>query len=158
MTFFLFSITALNCCELLLTTGQAWHVIGLMDTDTASLCDLEPLMADLSGGLSASINLKPVLQQIQDRIDSKSAINKSIYKEQLRESDNAAPVSRMPLQKKASIGFERASFPEYREIQSLASKLEGMVDLERVVVVVGFGEVGKSHAAALTLPTHKTLY
>jgi fatty acid synthase subunit alpha len=125
-----------------------------MDTGTASLCDLEPIMADLSGGLSAFINLKPVLQQIQDRIDSKSDMKKSIYKEHLREGDesSAAPMSRIPLQKKATIGLEKTSFPEYREIQSLASNLEGMVDLERVVVVVGFGEVGKFHSC-FTLPT-----
>lgn len=125
-----------------------------MDAGTASLCDLEPLIADLSGGLSALINLKPVLQQIQDRIDSKSDMNRSIYKEQLREGDesSAAPVSRMLLQKKARVGVERASFPEYQEIQPLTLKLQDMVDLERVVVVVGFGEVGEFHSCP-TLPT-----
>lgn len=134
-------------------------MIGLMDSGTASLCDLEPLMADLSGGLSALIILKPVLQQIQDRIDSKSDINRSIYNEQLREGNepSGATVPRMRMQKKASIGVERASFPEYREIQPLASKLEGMVDLERVVVVVGFGEVGKCYAA-FAAPPVKLLY
>jgi fatty acid synthase subunit alpha len=118
-----------------------------MDASTASFCDLEPLMADLSGGLSSLINLKPVLQQIQDKIDSKSDMNKSLFKERLRESDQASVTAAHPPRrvraKKAMLQVERTSLPEYQDLQPLTAKLQDMVDLERVVVVVGFGEVGK---------------
>lgn len=118
-----------------------------MVTNTASFCDLEPLMADLSGGLSSSINLRPVLRQIQDKISLKSDMNKLLFKERLLEngedlsSSSPTPPRRL-LAPKARIQVERASLPEYRELQALSAKLQDMVDLERVVVVVGFGEVG----------------
>ncbi|KAK4153963.1 hypothetical protein C8A00DRAFT_33295 [Chaetomidium leptoderma] len=128
---------------------MAWHVVGLMDASTASFCDLEPLMADLGGGLSSFINLRPVLQQIQDKINSKSDMNKSIFEEQLLEngedssfSSTPSPPPRRRLAPKARLQVEKASLPEYQDIQPLAAKLQDMVDLERVVVVVGFGEVG----------------
>jgi fatty acid synthase subunit alpha len=129
-------------------TQQAWHIVGLMDTNTASFCDLEPMMADLSGGLSSSINLRPVLKQIQDKISLKSEMNRSLYKERLHESgDNSSGSSPAPprrlLAPKARIQVEKAGLPDYHEIQPLAAKLQDMVDLERVVVVVGFGEVSK---------------
>jgi fatty acid synthase subunit alpha, fungi type len=119
-----------------------------MDANTASFCDLEPMMADLSGGLSSSINLRPVLRQIQDKISLKSDMNRSLYKERLHESgedssaSSPAPPRRL-LAPKARIQVEKADLPDYRELQPLAAKLQDMVDLERVVVVVGFGEVSK---------------
>ncbi|KAK4139720.1 uncharacterized protein C8A04DRAFT_32793 [Dichotomopilus funicola] len=132
---------------------MAWHIAGLMDASTASFCDLEPMMADLGGGLSSFINLRPVLQHIQDKINSKSDMNKSIFEEQLLENGEdhpsfsstnptPSPPSRDRLAPKARLQVEKASLPEYQEIQPLAAKLRDMVDLERVVVVVGFGEVG----------------
>lgn len=124
-----------------------------MDASTASFCDLEPMMADLGGGLSSFLNLRPVLQQIQDKINSKSDMNKSIFEEQLLENGEdpsfsstdatPSPPPRARLAPKARLQIERASLPDYQEIQPLAAKLRDMVDLERVVVVVGFGEVGK---------------
>ncbi|KAL1836123.1 hypothetical protein VTJ49DRAFT_5548 [Mycothermus thermophilus] len=125
---------------------MAWHIVGLMDTSTAAYCDLEPLMADLSGGLSSTINLRPMLRQIQDKISLRSDMNKSLFKEQLHEAgqDPSASSSGQSraLAPKARIQVERASLPEYHELQPLAARLQDMVDLDRVVVVVGFGEVG----------------
>ncbi|KAL2132505.1 hypothetical protein VTI74DRAFT_3724 [Chaetomium olivicolor] len=123
---------------------MAWHILGLMDASTASFCDLEPLMADLSGGLSACINLRPVLQQIQDKINSRSEMNKSLFKEELRESGEAglpAPPPRR-LAAKARFQVERPDLPDFQELEPLTASLHDMVDLERVVVVVGFGEIG----------------
>lgn len=106
-------------------------------------------MADLSGGLSSSINLRPVLRQIKDKIDLRSEMNKSLFKEQLHENGEDPSASSPPapprrlLAPKARIQVERASLPDYPEIQGLAAKLQDMVDLDRVVVAVGFGEVGK---------------
>ena len=119
-----------------------------MDASTASFCDLEPLMADLAGGLSSFINLRPMLQQIQEKIDSKSNMKKSLFAEDQFENDDESSSSpatapRRLLIPKARLQVEKASLPDYEELQPLAARLQDMVDLERVVVVVGFGEVGK---------------
>ncbi|KAK6086184.1 fatty acid synthase alpha subunit [Seiridium cupressi] len=128
---------------------MAWHIIGLMDASVASFCDLEPLMADLTGGLSASMNLKPVLDQIQDNINSKSEINKAISREEVFESDEDASSLPAPrkLSRKARIQVEHANLPDFKELLPLAANLQGMVDLERVVVAVGFGEAGPCGSA-----------
>jgi fatty acid synthase subunit alpha len=102
-------------------------------------------MADLGGGLSSFINLRPVLQQIQEKINSKSSMKKSLFAEQLCESseDSSSAQPRRVLAPKARLQLEKANLPEYEELQPLASRLHDMVDLDRVVVVVGFGEVGE---------------
>jgi fatty acid synthase subunit alpha, fungi type len=126
---------------------MAWHIVGLMDSSVASFCDLEPLMADLTGGLAASMNLKPILDQIQDNINSKSDVKKAIAKEEaldLGEDSSAKPAPRK-LSKKAQIHVEGLDLPDFKDLQPLAANLQGMVDLERVVVAVGFGEAGKSN-------------
>ncbi|KAH6651498.1 hypothetical protein BKA67DRAFT_330604 [Truncatella angustata] len=128
---------------------MAWHIIGLMDATVASFCDLEPLMADLTGGLSASMNLKPVLDQIQDNINSKSDIKKAIAKEEVFESGEDLSMVPAPrkLSRKAKIQVEEVNLPEFKELQPLAANMQGMVDLERVVVAVGFGEAGPCGSA-----------
>ncbi len=102
-------------------------------------------MADLGGGLSSFINLRPVLQQIQDKINSKSSMKKSLFTEQLCETseDSSSAPARRLLASKARVQVEKASLPEFDELKPLATRLHDMVDLDRVVVVVGFGEFGK---------------
>ncbi|KAH8681837.1 fatty acid synthase subunit alpha [Xylariales sp. PMI_506] len=129
---------------------MAWHIVGLMDESVASFCDVEPLMADLAGGLSASMKLKPVLQQIQERINAKSEVKKAIYKEELLEDggrEAARTPARRKLVKKAKIEVEAPDLPDFDELRPLAAQLQGMVDLERVVVVAGFGEAGPCGSA-----------
>ncbi|KAK8076207.1 hypothetical protein PG994_003479 [Apiospora phragmitis] len=128
---------------------MAWHITGLMDDSVAAFCELEPLMADLTGGLSATMSLKPVLDQIQERINSKSDTKKAIAREDAQEKKScgvAVPVARK-LAKKAKIQVQDAALPEWSEIESLGAKLQGMVNLDRIVVAVGFGEISPCGSA-----------
>ncbi|KAK7960616.1 hypothetical protein PG988_011830 [Apiospora saccharicola] len=128
---------------------MAWHITGLMDDSVAAFCELEPLMADLTGGLSATMSLKPVLDQIQERINSKSDTKKAIAREDAQEKKScgvAVPVARK-FAKKAKIQVEGAAMPEWSEIESLGAKLQGMVNLDRIVVAVGFGEISPCGSA-----------
>ena len=125
-------------------TEMAWHVVGLMSEAVASACDLQPLVADLSGGLKAEMNLKVVLDQIQDGINSKAEVRRAISRDLAHEAEKApAPVGTPKLAKRARLQVEKSALPAWEEISELNAKLEGMVDLERVVVAVGFGETGK---------------
>jgi fatty acid synthase subunit alpha, fungi type len=127
-------------------TEMAWHIVGLMDEAVAGACDMQPLMADLSGGLKAEMNLKPMLDRIQQGINAKSEVRKAVARDLALEAGlepAAGPVKRK-LQKRANLRVERSSLPAWDEIAPLNAQLEGMVDLERVVVAVGFGEIGES--------------
>lgn len=143
---------------------MAWHVVGLMDSGVAGFCDLEPLMADLSGGLSANqVNLKAVLGEIREKVAQRSGIQKAVWQEGKVErgergsDDSQAMVSitalglpvdsrkkKRKVAKKARIQVEKVTMPDYQDLEPLAAKLQDMIDLEQVVVVAGYGEVGKS--------------
>ncbi|KAK6822504.1 hypothetical protein PG987_014049 [Apiospora arundinis] len=116
---------------------MAWHITGLMDDSVAAFCELEPLMADLTGGLSASMSLKP------------SDARKAVAREEAQEKKACgvpAPVARK-FTKKAKIQVQEAAMPEWSEIEALGAKLEGMVNLDRIVVAVGFGEISPCGSA-----------
>ncbi|OBR05645.1 Fatty acid synthase alpha subunit [Colletotrichum higginsianum IMI 349063] len=130
---------------------MAWHVVGLLDAGVAAFCDLEPLMADLSGELSRFTNLKPALDQIQEDINTASEIKRLVFKERALEREGAdadaavdadAATSKPKVSRKARIHVEAVNLPEYEDIRSLPAELQGMVDLEQVAVIVGFGETG----------------
>ncbi|KAK8022507.1 fatty acid synthase alpha subunit FasA [Apiospora rasikravindrae] len=128
---------------------MAWHITGFMDDSVASFCELEPLMADLTGGLSATMSLKPVLDQIQERINSKSDAKRAIAREDAHEKKAcgvAVPVARK-FAKKAKIQVQDAGLPEWSEVEALGAKLQGMVNLDRIVVAVGFGEISSCGSA-----------
>ncbi|OAP62549.1 hypothetical protein AYL99_01776 [Fonsecaea erecta] len=129
------------------STEMAWNLLALMDVSMASFCDTEPIKADLSGGLSAHMTLQPVLKQIQNEIQSQAAIKRALYRE-LQETEPASsltPLTKVP--RKASIRMQSMDLPDWEEIKSTAEQLDGMVDLNRVVVVVGFGEAGPCGSA-----------
>ncbi|KAM7196700.1 3-oxoacyl-synthase [Rhypophila sp. PSN 637] len=141
---------------------MAWHVVGLMDSGIAGFCDAEPLMADLSGGLSAGqVNLKTVLGEIREKVAQRSEIQKAVWKEGRVERDEGGAVlttsslglpvkdekKRKRRAKKARIQVEKVSMPDYQDLAPLAAKLQDMIDLEQVVVVTGYGEVGPCGSA-----------
>ena len=122
---------------------MAWYIVGLMDSDIASFADLEPLKIDLSGGLSPWSNLKPILDNLQSKIRTKSNIQKALFKERIHD------VSSTGLDEKPSVATRKArirvggvQLPESNEIQE-SRQLPSMVDLDRVPVVVGIGEAGE---------------
>lgn len=127
---------------------MAWHIVGLMDDSVAPFCHVEPLLVDLTGGLGLDSQLKPTLNQIQKEIRSKSEMRKAIAKEQeLQEAETGAAAAksvRPKIPKKARIQVDSVDLPGWNELQPLNGTLQGMVDLERVVVAVGFGEIGES--------------
>ncbi|KAH8724221.1 hypothetical protein GQ44DRAFT_760348 [Phaeosphaeriaceae sp. PMI808] len=126
---------------------MAWYIVGLMDSDITSFADLEPLKVDLSGGLSPLSNLKPILDNIKQEIHAKSEIQKALFKERIHDMGGASPVQNPPVAtRKARIRVGGVQLPEIEAVQDL-SQLTGMVDLDRVPVVVGIGEAGPCGSA-----------
>lgn len=122
---------------------MAWYIVGLMDSDIASFADLEPLKVDLSGGLSPWSNLKPILDNIQQEIRAKSEIQKALFKERIHDMGGAGPDQRSSVAtRKAKVRVGGVQFPESNAVEDI-QQLQGMVDLDRVPVVVGIGEAGE---------------
>ncbi|KAK2767662.1 3-oxoacyl-[acyl-carrier-protein] synthase [Arachnomyces sp. PD_36] len=128
-------------------TEMALNIAGLMASPIASHCDTEPLLADLSGGLSSGSDVHRLLNKLRDNINSRSEINRALDAEKAIETKEMnGPSSFKPgraLKRRANIKFDFPAMPNYAtELQPLHDKLGNMVDLDRVVVAVGFGETG----------------
>ena len=126
---------------------MALHIAGLMSSPIASYCELEPLMVDISGGMAANTDLRSVLNQLREGFNSTAEIRRAITKERALDEQilkgTASTVPEKTLNRRARIELDQHKLPDYKsEIEPLTAALDGMVDPEQVVVIVGFGETG----------------
>ena len=125
---------------------MAVNIMGLMASPLLEVTHTEPLLADLSGGMSAVPNLKEEIAAIRKELTDISSSRRALVKEHKAEFelpvDTSTTTGLAPFKKRANIKFDFPRLYDYSsEIEHLSS-LEGMIDLEKVVVVAGFGEVG----------------
>ncbi|ORY55258.1 putative fatty acid synthase alpha subunit FasA [Pseudomassariella vexata] len=136
------------------TPGEmAFNILALLSPTMASLPDIAPVYADLSGGLQGVDGLKDKITSIREGINSRSRIRKAILEERRLERD-AMLHGKAPSTAGETLGDTDAAKPRSNIRQAfprLASReemtaglqdLRGMVDLSRTVVVVGFSELG----------------
>ena len=120
---------------------MAFNILALMSSDIVPLSVSEPLVADLSGGLGTIKNLKDMTTNIRESMTRRSDELRAIAKEEALESHE--PEVEEALEEKANFDCNFPKLPDYQsEIQPLTRSLRGMVDLDRVVVITGFAEVG----------------
>ncbi|KAK9464499.1 3-oxoacyl-reductase [Lipomyces arxii] len=127
---------------------MAFNILGLMAPAVVNLCQLEPVFADLNGGMQYIPNLKDASAQIRQELLQTSEIRRAVSAENAIEYKvvNGAEAERLHksvvIQPRANIKFEFPELKPFAEFAPLAGNLHGMVDLEKVVVVTGFAEVG----------------
>ena len=123
---------------------MAFNILGLMTSDILETSQTEPLIADLSGGLNMMPDLKEQISQIRQEISDTSSSLRMQAAEDEAERTTHSPESKLTgsFKRRANIKFPFPRLPDSStEIEPLAS-LKGMVDLDRVVVITGFAEVG----------------
>ncbi|OAA56954.1 fatty acid synthase alpha subunit [Niveomyces insectorum RCEF 264] len=128
---------------------MAFNLLGLMSPAVVDLCQNEPVMADLNGGLQFIPNLNEAMTRLRKEVIETSEIRKEVTKETAIESkivngeDYETLYKKKVIAPRANIKYEFPTLPDWkREIAPLNEKLKGMVDLDKVVVVTGFAEVG----------------
>ena len=128
---------------------MAFNILGLMTAPVQALCQVEPLLADLSGGMALIPNLKSLTTRLRASILESSEIRRAILAEQAIErrivygAEGAGSSKPHPLEPRANLRFDFPKMPDYKtEIEPLGSDLRDMVDLDTVIVVTGFAEVG----------------
>ncbi|EPE03581.1 fatty acid synthase subunit alpha [Ophiostoma piceae UAMH 11346] len=128
---------------------MAFNLLGLMSPAVVDLCQNEPVMADLNGGLQFIPNLNEIMTKLRKDILQTSEIRKEVSKENSIENKivngeaSEALYKKKVIEPRANIKFEFPNLPDWKkEIEPLNGKLQGMVDLDKVVVVTGFAEVG----------------
>ncbi|RKF59343.1 Fatty acid synthase subunit alpha [Erysiphe neolycopersici] len=128
---------------------MAFNLLGLMSPNIVDLCQNEPVFADLNGGLQFIPDLKRLMFKIRNDIIETSEIRKAVTKETAIENkivngeDSEALYKKVTIEPRANIKFDFPPLPNWKkEIAPLNENLKGMVDLEKVVVVTGFAELG----------------
>ncbi|KAM3084196.1 beta subunit of fatty acid synthetase [Clarireedia jacksonii] len=128
---------------------MAFNLLGLMAPSIVDLCQSEPVFADLNGGLQFIPNLKNMMTKLRKDIMETSEVRQAVTKETAIENkivngeDSEALYKKVTIEPRANIKYEFPPLPDWKEeVAPLNENLKGMVDLEKVVVVTGFAEVG----------------
>ncbi|BAO42067.1 fatty acid synthase subunit alpha [Kluyveromyces marxianus DMKU3-1042] len=128
---------------------MAFNLLGLLIPEVVSLCQKSPVMADLNGGLQFLNDLKEFTGKLRSELMETSEVRKAVSIETALEhkvvsGNNAdAAHSKVEVQPRANIQLNFPTLKPYDEIKKItAPELEGMLNLERVIVVTGFSEVG----------------
>lgn len=126
---------------------MAFNILGLMHPLLFSITQVEPIWADLNGGMDRLPDLADITTRIRNDLAKKSELRRTVAR------DNAADfkvingveaervLQTVNVTPRANFQF---SFPALESEDSLADleHLRGMLDLEKVIVVTGFAEVG----------------
>ncbi|EIW57289.1 fatty acid synthase [Trametes versicolor FP-101664 SS1] len=126
---------------------MAFNILGLMHPLLFSITQVEPIWADLNGGMDRLPDLADITTRIRNDLAKKSELRRTVAR------DNAADfkvingveaervLQTVNVTPRANFQF---SFPVLESEDSLADleHLRGMLDLEKVIVVTGFAEVG----------------
>ncbi len=129
---------------------MAFNILGLMTPAVNLMCQEDPVFADLNGGLQRIPDLKKLLNEARASIMETSDIRKALHNEaQLFQSclhgedtESIAGAKSQCHRPRANLRFDFPNLPGYDSTLEQLSNLKGMVDLSRVVVVVGYSELG----------------
>ncbi|KOS21662.1 Fatty acid synthase subunit alpha [Escovopsis weberi] len=128
---------------------MAFNLLGLMSPTIVDLCQSEPVFADLNGGLQFIPNLNEIMTKLRKDIMETSEIRQAVTKESAIENKivngagSEALYKKKTIEPRANIKFDFPKLPDWEtEVKPLNDRLKGMVDLDKVVVVTGFAEVG----------------
>nr|CCA25392.1 FAS2_PENPA Fatty acid synthase subunit alpha putati [Albugo laibachii Nc14]CCA25465.1 fatty acid synthase alphasubunit putative [Albugo laibachii Nc14] len=134
------------------TVEMGFNLSALLHPLIAEAASESPLWVDLTGGMAQIQNLKDVVDDIRSSIMKQSKLNAAIFSAARNESGQVSPIKTLvqaeDLDPKANLSrYYCETFPSLDEKQvvkagSNEALLGGMIDLEKVIVVTGFGEVG----------------
>ena len=138
--------------EDVLTFSQSemgYNILALMTPTIAAYCEDGPIYADLNGGVQFVHDLKTKIVTARQEILDESRLRKALHAERVQheavlKGTSAAAVSNATKEfhKLANFTVGMPELPDHQHIVSGLQSLQGMIDLSRVVVVVGYSELG----------------
>ncbi|KAG8716660.1 3-oxoacyl-[acyl-carrier-protein] synthase [Ceratobasidium sp. 394] len=126
---------------------MAFNILGLMHPLLFSITQVEPIWADLNGGMDRLPDLSEITTKIRLEINHQSDLRRAITRDNAAdfklvngtEAERALQTVSVTPRANHKFNFPKLETPD--ALQEL-SKLQGLVDLEKVIVVTGFAEVG----------------
>ncbi len=134
-------------CRTFSAKEMAFNILGLMHPLLFSITQVEPIWADLNGGMDRLPDLADITTKIRLNLNSQAELRRAITRDNSAEFQiiNGVEAERVlqtvNITPRANFKFE---FPALEPISALSdvSHLRGMLDLDKVIVVTGFAEVG----------------
>ncbi|KAJ2407339.1 fatty acid synthase alpha subunit Lsd1 [Coemansia sp. RSA 2526] len=126
---------------------MAFNISGLLNPRVACVAHQQPVWADFSGGLNQLTQLNAIVDSERSRIKVTCEVKQRILQDTAYEVtmqyqalfSNSAAQNETKLLAKLQNHFPATK--RYEDLQNL-HYLQGMVNLDKVVVVTGYGEVG----------------
>jgi len=126
---------------------MAFNILGLMHPLVFDVAQIEPVWADLNGGMDKLPDLATLTTEIRTKLNLTASTRRAIS------IDNSLDykITRGPEAEQIQLEVKvlpRANFslpfPELKAIEATSelAKLRGLIDLDKVVVMTGFAEVG----------------
>ncbi|KAI0264369.1 fatty acid synthase [Gloeopeniophorella convolvens] len=126
---------------------MAFNILGLMHPILFSITQVEPVWADLSGGFDRIADLAEMTTRIRIGINDKADLRRAIARDNAAEFKviNGAEAERVlqtvNITPRANFRFDFPELPDASSLEQL-SQLRDVIDLDKVIVISGFGEVG----------------
>ncbi|KAL4955090.1 hypothetical protein BDW69DRAFT_204790 [Aspergillus filifer] len=125
---------------------MAFNILALMTPALTALAEDAPVYADLTGGLGSMWNVKKKISAARKRLSDKQMLQSAIAEENTRQqaalSCAVAAKAEPELLPKVRRARLKPTFPPLYDLHGTDPNIEGMVDLTRVPVVVGYSELG----------------
>ncbi|KAJ2856359.1 fatty acid synthase alpha subunit Lsd1, partial [Coemansia erecta] len=130
------------------TSEMGFTIMGLLHPDLLAMAQDAPLWADLNGGLQRIQDVCSTMNGIRGELALESSRRKNIAMSYMADfvataGHDAGDVHRQyGVEPLFNHQQQFATPPSFEQIESLHRDLHGMVNLDKVVVVAGYGEVG----------------
>ena len=126
---------------------MAFNILGLMHPLLFSITQVEPIWADLNGGMDRLPDLAEITQKARLSLNQQAELRRAITRDNSADfaivngGEAERVLQTVSVTPRANFKFD---FPTLESEESLidVSRLRGMLDLEKVIVVTGFAEVG----------------
>ncbi|KAJ2669644.1 fatty acid synthase alpha subunit Lsd1, partial [Coemansia sp. RSA 1085] len=127
------------------TSEMAFNIMGLLHPLVAHIAHQQPVWASLTGGMDRVHRLSKVVKEIRDSMEKKSSLLRLIKQEKAidYEMTHPTPHSRPHIiSDQSPLAKHRSHFPSPQSYQNLQHlhHLQDMVNLDKVVVITGYGE------------------
>ncbi|CAO3632523.1 unnamed protein product [Mucor hiemalis] len=128
------------------TVEMSFNILGLMHQTMVRLSQKEPIYADLNGGLQFIPRLQEITNKMRVELRETAEIRKAITLENAIDFStifgDKAERSHTPYRAtpRANMKFDFPALKPYESLKHLGY-LKGMLDLDKVIVVAGMGEV-----------------
>ena len=134
-------------CRTFSTTEMAFNLLGLLAPTVSAVSQVEALLVDLNGGMDKIVDLAEQTAKFRSTIQDASLTKRSLIADSSADFKVIKGAAAEALHKKVYIN-PRSNFTfKYPELGTLAfnqelAKSHSEMDLEKVVVITGFAEVG----------------